>query len=310
MRGALERLRSKTLADGRVERDPIRVVLDYETAEDREVVGLLAALLAYGRVDAMRAHTRELLSHLGRHPAERLRDGVPRLKGIRYRFHRASDLRALLRGVRALLLRHGTLREAFDRQWHRHGELKPTLAAFVEEIRQHAGASGPGLTFLLADPARGGACKRWHLYLRWMIRSEPGDPDPGVWNGAHSPSILLVPLDTHLVRVSRRLGFTGRRTVNWKMAEEVTAALRRFSPEDPVRYDFPLCHLGIAGICPPSLTAEHCRCCPLQGVCPTAKRGQEGSRRPGGRWRERPPGEGPPAAGGRGGRLERRRGRK
>jgi uncharacterized protein (TIGR02757 family) len=271
MRRALEELRVRALAEGRVERDPIRVVLDFPAPEDREVVGLLAALLAYGRVDLLQAHTRELLVHLGGCPAERLREGVPRLKGLRYRFHRGRDLEALLHGMRAMLLRHGSLKAGFARHWESSRDLHAALSGFVAELRREAGRAGPGLKFLLADPARGGACKRWHLYLRWMVRLERGDPDPGVWDGVLPASALLVPLDTHLVRVSRRLGFATRRTADWKMSEEVTAALRSLHPEDPVRYDFPLCHLGIAGICPPRLTREHCRVCPLRRVCPTGR---------------------------------------
>jgi uncharacterized protein (TIGR02757 family) len=271
MRSALEELRTRALAAGRVDLDPIRVALDYPAPEDGEVVGLLAALLAYGRVDLLQAHTRELLAHLGRHPARRLRRGSPRLPNLIYRFHRGRDLEALLRGIRAVLIRHGSLGRAFARAWEEQNDLRPALATFVDEIREAAGRAGPGLKFLLADPARGGACKRWLLYLRWMVRSEPGDPDLGLWRGILPASVLLVPLDTHLVRVSRRLGFTERRTVGWKMAEEVTAALRKVCPEDPVRYDFPLCHLGIAGDCPPRLTRDHCRRCPLLAVCPTGQ---------------------------------------
>jgi uncharacterized protein (TIGR02757 family) len=269
MRRALERLRNHALAAGRVDADPIRAVLDYPAPEDREVAGLLAALLAYGRVDLMRAHTRALLDRLGPRPARGVRDDIPNLKGLDYRFHRGRDLEALLGGIGRLLDRHGSLGAAFARHWGRDDSLRPALAGFADELRIASGGAGPGLKFLLADPARGGACKRWLLYLRWMVRSGAGDPDFGLWTGI-PPSVLLVPLDTHLVRVSGRLGFTVRKTPSWKMAEEVTAALRRVCAEDPVRYDFPLCHLGIAGGCPPRLTPAHCRKCPLRTVCPTA----------------------------------------
>ncbi len=271
MRRALEELRSRALAAGRVDQDPIRLVLDYPSPEDREVAGLLAALLAYGRVDLMRAHTAELFARLGPHPSQRLRSGPPSMRGLSYRFHRGADLDALLAGIGALLTRHGDMARAFARHWESRHDLRPALAGFVGEIREAAGRAGPGLKFLLADPARGGACKRWHLYLRWMVRSGPDDPDLGLWDGVIPRSALLVPLDTHVVRVGGRLGLTTRRTANWKMAEELTSALRRVCPEDPVRYDFPLCHLGIAGGCPPRLTPEHCRKCPLQTVCPTGR---------------------------------------
>ncbi len=223
LRRTLENLRLEAQRARRIDRDPLRLVLAYATPGDREVAGLLAALLAYGRVDLLAAHTRTVLGYLGGRPARRLRRGVPQLPPLSYRFHETRDLLALLRGVRALLLRHGSLGEAFGLRWRREADLRKALAGFADELRAESGPAGPGLRFLLADPARGGACKRWHLFLRWMARSAPGDPDTGIWNGILPQSVLLVPLDTHIVRVGRRLGLTARRTVDWKMAEEITA---------------------------------------------------------------------------------------
>ena len=297
LRRALEQLRADTHRQRIVERDPLACVLAYPAPEDREVAGLIAALLAYGRVDLLCAHLREVLRCLGEHPASRLRAGLPRLPELAYRFHRTEDLRALLSGMRTLLLRHGSLGQAFQRHWRSSRELRAALSAFVEELRAASGEAGPGLRFLLADPLRGGACKRWLLFLRWMARSDPGDPDPGPWSRWLPASELLVPLDTHLVRVSRRLGFTARRTASWRMAEEVTAILRRLCGEDPLRYDMPLCYLGIRGYCPPKLGVGACMRCPLVRACPTggswaggrrgAKRGGHGGAGPGRRLEPR-----------------------
>jgi uncharacterized protein (TIGR02757 family) len=272
LRRSLESLRDEAHRARTVERDPLSVVIGFTDPADQEVAGLIAALLAYGRVDLLRAHARTVLEHLGDRPAKRLRSGIPELPPMSYRFHRAADLSALLRGIRALLLGHGSLGAAFSSHWSAAGDLRGALTGFVHELRAAAGPAGPGLRFLLADPALGGACKRWHLYLRWMVRHAEADPDPGPWRDRVPAASLLVPLDTHLVRVSGRLGFTRRRTVDWKMAEEVTAALRRLSPEDPIRYDLPLCHLGIRGSCPPRLTSQFCSRCPLRPACPTGRR--------------------------------------
>lgn len=257
-----------------VARDPLATVLAYSDPEDQEVAGLLAALLAYGRVDLLLAHARAVLQQLGNRPAARLRSGVPELPQLAYRFHTSRDLAALLTGIRTLLLHHGSLGSAFSAHWDRGGTLKGALVAFVHELMGAAGPAGPGLKFLLADPAIGGACKRWHLYLRWMVRRD--EIDPGPWRERVDPAALLVPLDTHLVRISRRLGLTTRRSVDWKMAEEVTASLRVLSADDPVRYDLPLCHLGIRGGCPPQISAETCGRCPLKGDCPTGRKLRRG----------------------------------
>jgi hypothetical protein len=104
-----------------------------------------------------------------------------------------------------------------------------------------------------------------------MIRPEDGI-DLGVWSGQLAPSELIVPLDVHWARIGPRLGLCRRRIPDARMAREITESLRRIRPEDPLVYDFPVCHLGIAGGCPAALTVTHCRRCPLQASCPTGRR--------------------------------------
>jgi endonuclease III len=91
--------------------------------------------------------------------------------------------------------------------------------------------------------------------------------DLGAWRGAVPPSALVVPLDTHVHRVARCLGLTRRADASWRTAEEITAALRRVDPDDPVRYDFALCHLGMSGACPARRDPRRCAACPLAGAC-------------------------------------------
>jgi uncharacterized protein (TIGR02757 family) len=105
---------------------------------------------------------------------------------------------------------------------------------------------GDGARWLLPVPSGGSACKRSCLFLRWMVRPDDG-VDCGLWTRV-SPSRLVLPLDTHLVRVARALGWTKRKTPGWPMALEVTERLRRLDPADPTRFDFALCRLGILGL--------------------------------------------------------------
>ncbi|HET7826134.1 MAG TPA: DUF2400 family protein, partial [Anaeromyxobacter sp.] len=153
------------------------------------------------------------------------------------------------------------------------GALRPALARFARELRE-APPVGPllrgrgprGLRHLLPDAAGPGASKRWNLFLRWMVRG-PDAVDLGAWSGLVPRSALVVPLDTHVHRVSRCLGLTRRRDASWRTAEEITAALRRLDPEDPVRYDFALCHLGMSGACPARRDRALCAACPLSPAC-------------------------------------------
>src|SRR5207247_10631454 len=94
--------------------------------------------------------------------------------------------------------------------------------------------------------AGGAACQRLHLYLRWMVRRAP--PDFGLWTSV-SPARLLMPVDTHVENMSRAIGVTRRKSRNWRMAEDITLSLAAIDPQDPVKYDFPLCPKRMSGHC-------------------------------------------------------------
>jgi uncharacterized protein (TIGR02757 family) len=128
--------------------------------------------------------------------------------------------------------------------------------------------AAPGVYYFFSRPSSGGACKRINLFLRWMVRRD--GVDPGGWSSV-SPAQLVVPLDTHTIRVGQCLALTRRRSPGWKMAVEITDGLRAFDPDDPVRYDFSLCHLSMMGACGWGTPRGHSQC-PLRPVCRPANR--------------------------------------
>jgi uncharacterized protein (TIGR02757 family) len=192
-----------------------------------------------------------------------------RLDGFVHRTARGHDLARMLAGAHELLSTHGSLGAAMRKHYQARGALRPALAAWVADLRSGAGAaprlrSGTGhAAELLPDPAAGSACKRLLLYLRWMVRRD--DVDLGLWD--IPTAALVVPLDTHVHRIARNLGLTARRDLSWRTAEEVTDALRRFDPDDPVGYDFALCHMGISKACPSRRDAVKCAGCGLRAHC-------------------------------------------
>ncbi|HEY6837754.1 MAG TPA: DUF2400 family protein, partial [Geobacteraceae bacterium] len=119
-------------------------------------------------------------------------------------------------------------------------------------------------TFFFPSPASGSACKRLCMFLRWMVRPADGI-DLGLWHDV-SPTKLVIPVDAHIQRIGRYLGLTTRKQADWKMAREITAALRRLDPADPVKYDFSLCHLGISEGCS-GRDRLRCRACPIGEIC-------------------------------------------
>lgn len=269
-------------AGARVVFDPIEAPRSYADPRDQEVAGLLAAALAYGRADLFKPRLFGVLGVMGPSPAAFARGFDPARQGallapFAYRFHLPADVGALIAGAGAALRRHGSLGALFAARLGERGELGPALSDFSRELREAgeaavAASMGPprALGHLLSDPSKGSACKRLLLYLRWMVRRDAIDPGP--WNDLVSPSRLVIPLDTHVMRLSRLLGLTRRRDLSWRTAVEVTASLARIDPEDPVRFDFVLCHLGMSGACPRVRRRAACLACPLRPACTAGSR--------------------------------------
>jgi uncharacterized protein (TIGR02757 family) len=277
LKGPLERLYREFDWAARAERDAIRYPLRYPDSGDREVVGLLAACLAYGRVDLFSPWLDWILARMSPSPHafvrgfEVTRDG-PRFDGFRYRFNRPRDLAAFCLATRRILDAHGSLGAYFAAGYSReHRDVGPALERFVGGFLEAdlspvfpRGRLSYGYRHLFPRPSRGGPCKRLHLFLRWMVRREP--PDFGLWPDI-PPAALLMPVDTHVEHMARAVGLTRRRSRTWKMAEEITARLRRLDPEDPVKYDFSLCHKRMSGDCPGRRAAAVCAPCDLRPVC-------------------------------------------
>ena len=279
LKPVLDALLDREAMARRVQVDPVRFPRRYRRPEDAELVALVSACLAYGRADLFGAKLEELWRRVGDGPSEAAKALDPLLdrsffEGISYRFNSPADLAALFGAAGAVQRESGSLGAAFAEAFNESGDLRSALSAFAGRLRRSVpkgveAALGPmqGFAHLLPEPERGGACKRLLLLLRWMVRGGPNDPiDLGLWKGVPA-SALLVPLDTHVARIALNLGLTRRQDLSWKTAQDVTASLRQIDPEDPVRYDFALCHHGMSGACPRRRSAEACGPCALAPHC-------------------------------------------
>jgi uncharacterized protein (TIGR02757 family) len=286
LRPLLDALDARLDRAARIAADPVELPRRYADPRDQEVAALFAASLAYGRADVFKPLLVRVLEAMAPSPAAFVRSfaraGDPgAFPFARYRFNRPADLAALAAAAGDLALRHGSLGARFGALFREEGAgpdaLRPALARFAGELRGAPpvapllrGRGRRGLRHLLPDAAGPGASKRWNLYLRWMVRG-PDAVDLGAWRGLVPPAALVVPLDTHVHRVARCLGLTGRADASWRTAAEITAALRALDPEDPVRFDFALCHLGMSGACPARRDPARCAACPLAAACGAAR---------------------------------------
>lgn len=222
--------------------DPLQFLYNYGRAGDREVAGLIASSLAYGRVAQILKSVGKVLGVLGPSPASYLADVGRReleekLGGFVHRFTGAGEMVSFLCCIKAVRSRYGSLENLFFEKTFANSwdAAENFVAGFT--------ACGGGVPmYLLPSPAKGSACKRLWLFLRWMGRRD--EVDPGGWDRL-TPDALRVPLDTHMFNICSTLGLCARKSADRRAAEEITAAFRIIRPEDPVRYDFALTRFGI-----------------------------------------------------------------
>jgi uncharacterized protein (TIGR02757 family) len=298
VKAALDLVRSRADLAARRGNDPVEFVHRHRTREDREIVALIAATCAFGNVKAIRLKLAELLDRVGPRPARAADDPdalFASLAGFKHRLFRGEDLARLLIGARRVQRASGSLGTAFQRELARvdreratddpEARVREALASFCDRIRAEGGLPRPGEqdasgrrgpAHLLSDARAGSAAKRLLLFLRWMIRPADGI-DLGLW--AVPAQRLLIPVDVHIHKLSRNLGLTKRRDLSWKTCVEITRALARLDPEDPTRYDFSLCHMGMVQRCPSRPDAARCEGCGVRPVCVHWKERAKAGRR-------------------------------
>ena len=241
----LEALYSKYNHRCFVNPDPLQFLYAYKSQGDREIVALLASSLAYGKVNQIITSTSIVLEKLSPSPKKFLEDKSDKyLKNIfpdfKHRFTTGKDLSNLLLAISDIIKQYGSLQTCFNSGLGKEDtSIIPALTCFTKNIRKSADNIEGNL---LPCPEKGSACKRLNLFLRWMVRKDR--VDPGGWKNI-CPSLLVIPLDTHMFKIGRSFGFTERKQPGMKAAIEITEGFRQFSPRDPTRYDFALTRFGI-----------------------------------------------------------------
>ncbi len=272
--------------------DPVDLVRRYRDPADREIAAFCAAGLAFGRVASVLQSIERLLAVMRPSPATFLFTFDPKRDArlfapLGHRWTRGEDLAALLWILRRMITTRGSIEAFFLEGDHPDdADIGRGLDAFCTsaldtDLRPVYGArvpACPGVRYFFPRPSSGSACKRLNLFLRWMVRKD--GVDFGQWTRV-SASRLIVPLDTHIIRLGRCLRLTSYASAGWRMAAEITASLRVLDPDDPVKYDFSLCHLGMMDACGCWRPYRDERC-PLRGFCRPGGGRSRASRRPSG----------------------------
>ena len=254
----------------------------YDRSDDREVAAFIAAALAFGRVQSVLNSVDGMLQVMGKSPAAFVRGFEPArdrycFKHLVHRWTNGADFAALVWILHQMISHSGSI-EAFFTQSLADDAVDVGAAlqsfstrALALDVSAIYGRKRPkpGVAYFFSRPSSGGACKRLNLFLRWMVRED--EVDLGVWKTVR-PGQLIVPLDTHVIRVGQCLRLTRLKSPGWRMAADITASLRAIDPVDPVKFDFSICHLGMMNACGFGKKIGDANC-PLKGACfPSARR--------------------------------------
>lgn len=226
-----------------IESDPILTVHRYTKPEEIELIGFIASLFAYGSRKVFIPKLNELFSKIGAAPVDYIKQGdFSNLGGFNYRFAKPEDVKEILNVLSKLYNSGETIQTLFRYGYEKSGEILGMLKIVTDYFYSNATNPGDGFFFMLANPHKGGAMKRLNMYLRWMVRNSA--VDFGIWDFIPK-SELLIPLDTHVARLSREMGLLSRKSNDFKAVIELTENLKKFDEQDPVKYDFAIYAKGI-----------------------------------------------------------------
>jgi len=217
--------------------DPIMVAHKYKDP----IISLICALFAYGNVKQIVKFLNSLDFSLLQKSDDEIREG---LKKHYYRFQKSEDVAALFIALKRLNEK-STLEEVFKSGYLKNRSTIEGINEVIKALGELYPYESMGYNFLISQvtlKTKGaGALKRWMMYLRWMVRED--SIDMGLWSGVDK-SDLIIPLDTHTFNVSKKMGLLSRKSYDLQAAIELTAKLREFDKEDPLKYDFALYRIG------------------------------------------------------------------
>jgi uncharacterized protein (TIGR02757 family) len=243
----------KAFDKSRISPDPLEILHIFDSDLDKEAMGLISSIFAYGNIKQIIKSQERILKATGNNPHKFIlnlsKSDENVLESITHRFYTGNDTVWLFRLLNHIYKEHSSIKNYFLRFYNADDKnLKNTIEGFSRSVINYPGgtkASTNGMKFMFPLPSAGSACKRMNLFLRWMVRKD--ELDFGIWDEISSAQ-LVIPVDTHIARICKELKLTLLKNVSWKMAEEITDNLRKFDPIDPVKYDFAICHIGMRGM--------------------------------------------------------------
>ena len=238
-----------------LEPDPLQFLHLFDDEKDIEVIGFIASVFAYGTVAQINSTVGKIVKLANNKPYDFVfnfndKKDSKLFKGLRHRFYSETDIIRFIFLLGKVYRENQSLKNVFLNGFNENDlNVKKGISNFSKQFlilyKNYFGKESRGIKFMFPLPEKGSACKRMNLFLRWMVRKD--ELDFGLWNEIPSNK-LIIPVDTHVAKISKQLNLTKRKNVSWKMAEEITNNLKKFDPFDPVKFDFAICHIGMRNL--------------------------------------------------------------
>ncbi len=230
-----------------IETDPIQIPHQFTRKEDIEISGFLAATIAWGNRKMIIRNALRMMQLMDNEPykflLEATADDINGIDDFVHRTFNAQDFRYFLLSLQNIYRNHGGLEQVFTTGYNKDRTIRSAIIHFRKvffSLPDYPRRTEKHVSCV----SRGSAAKRINMFLMWMVRRDGRGVHFGLWRGI-APADLMIPLDVHTGNSARALGLLTRKQNDWKAVEEVTANLRQFDPQDPVKYDFALFGLDL-----------------------------------------------------------------
>ena len=219
--------------------DPLFAVKNYLDSRYLGEIAIICALLSYGNAKQI---LKTLLS-IDFNIIES-RESILNASFPLYRFQRRDDVKNIFLCMNDII-NSGGIKDIFVNAYNKDNDVICGINAMIEALRSRVEITN-GLDFLIGrksiKTSASSPLKRWNMFLRWVVRKD--NIDIGIWGDKISPKHLILPLDTHTFRLSKKLGLLSRKSYDLQSALDITESLRKFNENDPIKYDFALYRIG------------------------------------------------------------------
>lgn len=227
--------------------DPVQFIHKFKDKKDIEIAGFIASMFAYGKREVFISKLQHIFHLMENMPCYYIKSfdyNDNNVNNCDYRFSKDCDFIEILRILNKLYNENETIETLFKYSYNQKHDIWQMFQGVVDYF--YANVNNRKITngfyHMLPNPKKKSALKRLNMLMRWFVRKS--DVDIGIWEFINK-SELLIPLDTHVAKISRKLGLLTRKDNGYESVIEITNNLKSFDSTDPIKYDFALFGYGV-----------------------------------------------------------------